>query len=175
MNHRLTSFVITILWCFTGCEYHDLSVTIDSYEYVSDSFYPMAVGNYWQEENGNYRLIRDTIRVGGVLYYEFESLSGDIVFRERLRIDNENNLIQQSGGQDYIMAKFNSSVGHSFSTLYDLTVITISKSDNRMKFEYRNKYYPGAHSTYTKAYKKGLGPVSEWKEVRIDDVVYKYD
>ena len=82
---------------------------------------------------------------------------------------------------NYLQAKFNSSVGDTFFTLNDsswndLKVTTIAKTEDTMEFEYQMVYHSALNSgSYSMVYKKGLGPVGKWKEVRIDGVIYKYD
>ena len=178
--------LITIALSFTGCESNDAEInrTEDSNQYVADSFFPMAVGNYWRINDQNYTEITDTIRIEGVLYYEVYSLiGGDASLTEYLRIDNENNLIQRSPTNvdwNYVKAKFNSSIGDTFFTLKDssyndLKVTTISKSEDDIQFEYQMTYHPILTNKHIVVYKKGLGLVENWKEVRIDGVVYTYD
>ena len=176
-------FLVTILLYVTSCESNDpeISKTVDSYQYFSDSFFPLAIGNYWRMNDQNYTEITDTILIAGVLYYEvYSRIGGDASLTEYLRIDNENNLIQRSPRNpawNYIKAKFNSSIGDTFFTLKDssLKVTTISKSEDIMQFEYQMVYHPLLSSKHIIVYKKGLGPVENWKEVRIDGVIYKYN
>lgn len=180
MSVRNVLLLITILFCFAGCEWKDLHRSINSYQYTSDSFLPMAIGNYWKVDFNNYTEIKDTIRIDGALYYEFYSLiGGDAIQREYLRIDSENNLISGSPRLSWsrVEAKFNSSAGDTFvMSSYDgvhhVKVTTISKSDDTIEFEYEPA---AAYNKYNLKYKKGLGRISNWKEVRIDGIVYEYD
>ena len=186
MKTRNILFVIPTLLSFTGCEYNEIVKSIDSYQYHSDSFFPMAIGNYWRANDENYTEITNVILIEGVLYYKVHSLiGGDVSSTEYLRIDDENNLIMSypNATWKYVRAKFNSSIGDTFFTLNDssysdLKVTTISKSDDAMEFEYQRVYddHPFLISDkYNMTYKKGLGPVANWKEVRIDGIIYKYD
>jgi hypothetical protein len=184
MKIRNIWFVITTLLSFTGCEDNEIVKSIDSYQYHSDSFFPMAIGNYWRANDQNYTEITNAILIQGVLYYEVHSIiGGDVSLTEYLRIDNENNLIMSypNASSNYVRAKFNSSIGDTFFTLNDsswndLKVTTISKSEDTMEFEYQMVYHPNlSASKSSMIYKKGLGPVAKWREVRIDGTIYKYD
>jgi hypothetical protein len=182
----ISIFPITVLLCLTSCQSNDPEITksVDRYQYSSDSFLPMAVGNYWRINHQNYTEITDTLLIEGVLYYEFYTLiGGDASLTEYLRIDNENNLIQRSptnANWNYVKAKFNSSIGDTFFTLKDssyndLKVTTISKSENMIQFEYHMAYHPSLTNKHSVEYRRGLGPVENWKEVRIDGVIYQYN
>jgi hypothetical protein len=89
-------------------------------------------------------------------------------------------MTQSKDSWNYVKAKFNSSMDDTFFTLNDssyndLKVTTIFKSEDTMQFEYQMVYHPILNSKHNIVYKKGLGPVENWKEVRIDGVIYKYD
>ena len=184
MKTRNIWFVIPAILSLTGCEDHKIVRSIDSYQYHSDSFFPLAIENYWRLNDENYTEITNEVLIQSDFYYKVYSLiGGDATLTEYLRIDDENNLIKSYPGSssNYVQAKFNSSVGDTFFTLNDsswndLKVTTISKSEDMMEFEYQMVYHPTqSSSSYSMVYKKGLGPVDKWKEVRIDGVIYKYD
>ena len=116
MSVRNVLLLITI-FLLVSCEWKDTHRSINSYQYTSESFLPMAIGNYWRVTANNYTKIIDTIRIDGLLYYEFFSLiEGDIIQREFLRFDNENNLVAGDPRLSWsqVRARFNSSVGDTF-------------------------------------------------------------
>lgn len=150
----------------------------------SDSYLPMAIGNYWRQDDGNYISITDTLRIGELLFYKFESLTGhDVYGTQYLYIDKSNNLFERwstSSDQMYLHAKFGSKVGTKFYTLDDGTVndyeVTLKSQNNDIiEFEFDMVYHPllmGQKHNVT--YKKGLG-FTGWKEIRIEDIVYISD
>ena len=157
----------------------------DTNTYSSDSFLPMRIGNYWKYDDGNYISITDTLRIEGALFYKFESLTGyDAYGTQYQRLDEDNNLIERSPTNPdwvYLHAKFESEVGTKFYTLNDRTVndyeVTLkSLFSDIIVFEFEMMYHPLLKGQkHIVSYKKGLGFTGNWKETKIDNIVYRYD
>ncbi len=138
-----------------------------TYTSGSDSYLPMAIGNYWRQDDGNYTSITDTLRIGDELFYKFESLIGhDAYLTQYLHLDENNDLIElwnTDPDQMYLHAKFGSKVGTKFHTLDDGTVndyeVTLKSRDNNViEFEFNMVYHPLLKGhTHSVTYKKGLG------------------
>ncbi len=150
----------------------------------SDSYLPIAIGNYWRQDDGNYISITDTLRIGELLFYKFESLTGyDAYGTQYLHLDKNDDLIERwstSSDQIYLHAKFGSKVGTKFHTRDDGTVndyeVSLKSHDNDIiEFEFDMVYHPllKGHK-HSVTYKKGLG-FTGWKEIRIEDIVYRFD
>lgn len=182
----MNKILILALCCtlfLMGCSKNgsDVDETIDP----SNSFLPMQIGNYWRVDEGNIISITDTLRIDGDLFYKFESLWGyDVVGTEYLRLDKDNNLIERSPlypESVSLRAKFNAAVGTKFFTLNNQTVndyeVTLKSIENDViTFEFDMVYHQNLKGhTHIVAYKKGLGFVDNWTEVKIGNVIYKFD
>ncbi len=178
-------FLVTIVLTLIGCNdefYNENEERSD--QYLSDSFLPMSVGNYWKINEQNYTEIMDTVRIEGDLYYEFYSLTGgDASSTKYLRIDHDNNLIERIPANTewrYVRAKFNAPAGHKFYTLNsetvnDYEVTVVSNNDDTVQFSFDMVYHPNFKGhPHMVSYKKGLGLIENWKEVKIDSTVYTY-
>ncbi|MCZ4245797.1 hypothetical protein [Pedobacter punctiformis] len=150
---------------------------------LPDSFLPMQVGNYWKMSATSYTEIQDTLRIDGKLYYKFYSLvGGDATSTNYYRIDEQNRLVEgyiDEPKKVYVKASFNAKLGDIFYTLNDKTendyqVKVVSKTDSDMVFEFDMVYHPNLKgSKHTEKYIKGKGWADEWKEVKINGIVYK--
>ncbi|WP_316803069.1 hypothetical protein [Pedobacter nototheniae] len=149
----------------------------------SDSFLPMQIGNYWRMSPTSYTEIQDTLRIDGKLYYKFYSLvGGDAVSTNYYRIDEQNRLVESyvdDPKKIYVKADFNAKPGNVFYTLNDKTendyqVKVLSKTDSDMVFEFDMVYHPNLKGNkHTEKYLKGKGLAENWKEIKINGVVYK--
>ena len=183
MKSRKIIIFLILLLIPMGCEKNEEEDLVPNV-YLSDSFYPMNIGNYWKVDNNNYIKIVDTIRIGGELFYEFNTLvAGRDRYIKYLRIDENNDLIAKRPdipAKKTTYAKFSSSIGDTFytrndTTITDCQVVVIFKNTDTIKFEYDRIYNPELKgSKYIRAYKKGFGLLgNNWKEVFIDSIIYK--
>jgi len=181
MKTRKLIILLILLISPFGCEIDEDQVTN---EFLSDSFYPMNIGNYWKVNKDNYTEIVDTISIEGDLFYEFNTLiGGKDRYKKYLRIDENNNLIgkhpDDTTGKVTTYAQFNSSTGDTFYTrndtsVSDCQVVVIYKTDDTIKFEFDRIYHPDLKgSKFIRAYKKGFGLIRDnCKEAFIDSQVY---
>jgi len=175
------AFLLLIVLLMTACKKDYQSTDIKTTD-SSESFLPMEIGNYWRINKENFTEIRDTVRIGNKLYYEFYSLiGGDGISITYMRIDEENQLLESfpsEPGKQYLHAKFDANVGDVFFTLNDQTwndykVKLIDKTANEMTFEYDMVYHPNLKGhPHNTTYIKGKGFSGNWKEVKINGVVY---
>lgn len=144
----------------------------------TDSFMPMQIGNTWVMGAQNYTKIKDTVRIGTALYYEFYSLiGGDASEVKYLRIDEDHNLLEaypDQPGTTYVHAKFDAKLNDDFFTLgdgsvNDYKVRVIEKTATRMTFEFDMVNHPKLKgNTHKVSYVKGLGIDEKWKSINID-------
>ena len=188
MIHRILAIVCCLIFLAScsqdSSEMSEDALNVKADTYASDSYLPMAIGNYWRQDDGNYISITDTLRIGESLLYKFESLTGyDVIGTQYMYINENNDLVERwitGDDQTYLHAKFGSKVGTKFHTLDDGTVndyeVTVkSRNNNIIEFEFDMVYHPilkGQKHSVT--YKKGIG-FTGWKEVRIDDIVHRFD
>jgi hypothetical protein len=177
MNIRLllTAFIIATL---SSCD--KTAGQID--DYVSTSFMPLQIGNYWRMNAQNFSEVQDTVRIKGKLYYKIFSLTGgDVSGEQYFRIDEDQNLISSSPrypDYKYTRAKFNANVGDTFQTLGDQSyndykVTVVEKSDTKMTFSYDMIYHPNLKGhPHTETFIKGTGWDDQWKSMRINGIVY---
>ena len=177
MKTQFTLIVTFLLIIISGCRKEHTTVV----PFNSDSYLPMKIGNYWKINSDNYTEIKDTIRIKGFLFYKFYSLiGGDGLAIEYLRIDENNDLIEKIPDHPevtYTHAKFSSKIGNKFyfedtAPLNYLVTVIYNKQDI-IKFEFKNISRPELGG-YIKSYKKGMGFVGNWKEVRINETTYKF-
>lgn len=148
-----------------------------------DSFLPMQIGNTWKMGAQNYTKIKDTLRIGNELYYQFYSLiGGDASDVKYLRITKDNSLLEaypDQPGKVYVHAKFNAKINDEFFTLgdgsvNDYRVRVTEKTQDRMTFEFDMVNHPKLKgNTHKVSYVKGLGIDENWKSVTIDNKVVR--
>jgi hypothetical protein len=181
MKTQIQLVLIILSVSIIGCEkYTPDKFNIDQ----EDSFLPMNIGNYWRMNSENYIEIVDTIWIEGNLFYKFSSLTGgDAIGVQYLRIDDNNNLIEKYPTKlewTYVHAKFNSEIGDKFYTLNDKTindyeVMVKFKNNDTIKFEFDMVYHPNLKGDkFIVAYKRGFGFIDNWKEIRINNRIYRY-
>ncbi len=150
---------------------------------TAESFLPMQIGNYWKTDAQNYTEIKDTLRIDGKLYYQFNSLiGGDAVSVVYLRIDENKQLIESwpsSEGRNYIRAQFNGKLHDSFFTLNDKTtndykVTIVEKSDTKMTFSFDMIYHDHLKGQpHQETYSKGKGFDGNWTSIKINGKIIK--
>ena len=178
MKTQITLIIAFLLICISGCKKEDK--TDDTFN--SDSYLPMKIGNYWKINSDNYTEITDTIRINGFLFYKFYSIiGGDGRDTHYLRIDENNDLIEKIPDRPdmrFTHAKFNSKIGDKFhfedTAPFYYLVSVIYKRHDIIKFEFKWISDPRLAGSYTKTYKKGMGFIGIWKEIRINETTYKF-
>ncbi|MCZ4223268.1 hypothetical protein [Pedobacter rhodius] len=150
---------------------------------ASDSFLPMQVGNLWYSNNQNYTEIKDSVVIGGKLYYQFYSLvGGDAIGISYLRIDETGKLIASDPKYPdlrVILADFGAKVGDKFFTTgqgndTDKEVTVTEKTDTKMSFSYDAIYHPNLKGhPYLVSYIKGQGFPGTWTRLRINGIVLR--
>lgn len=169
------SFVIIIA---TGCKKGASDISNEN------SYLPMKVGNYWRVNDENYIEITGMKVIDNKLFYEFSERTGGDVFGTRYyRLDENNDLIEKYPkypGDFFIHAKFSAKVGDEFYTTgkkdwNDLYVKVTAKDDNIMTFEYDIINHPNLKGQKNyKTFRKGLGFDQNWKEVKIENKIYRF-
>jgi hypothetical protein len=149
----------------------------------SQSFLPMQIGNYWKKNVQNYTEIKDTVTIGGALYFKFYSLAGgDAESTSYLRIDENNQLIESWPSEPtkkYIHAKFDGKVKESFFTLNDQTtndykVTIINKTDEKITFSFDMIHHPNLKGhPHQITYIKGQGFDDNWLHMKINGNMIK--
>lgn len=150
---------------------------------TSTSFYPMQIGNYWKNDDQDYTIVQDTLRIEGSLYYKFYSLiGGDAVSVRYLRVDENQNLLEAIPSDTSfhsLRAKFNASINDTFHTLNnqnfnDYFGRVTYKSATKISFQF-NSTAPNANSTiFVTTYYKGIGPDDVYTSIKINGIVYNY-
>jgi len=148
-----------------------------------DSFLPMQVGNLWYSNKENYTEIKDSVLIGGQLFYKFFSLiGGDATATSYMRIDERGRLIVSDPNKPSfiaVRADFNAKVGDKFFTIGDGTdidneVTMVQKSDSEITFSFDAIYHPNLKGhPYQVKYIKGQGFPGNWAKLKINGVVYK--
>lgn len=148
------------------------------------SYMPMEVGNYWRMNDENFTRITATTEINGKLFYEFSyRVGGDVFGKSYYRIDEDNSLIGSYPDDPtsiYTHAKFNINVGEGFYTTgkkdwNDYYVKLFEKDKDIITFEYDMVYHPNLKGQKIyRSFRKGIGFVDSWKEVKIGDKVYKF-
>ncbi|RZJ89704.1 MAG: hypothetical protein EOO20_10235 [Chryseobacterium sp.] len=169
-----------IISIFPACSYEAGNVKQSGPAY---SFLPMQIGNTWKMGEQNYTKIKDTLRIGNELYYEFYSLvGGDASDIKYLRIDSANNLLEgypNHPAMVYVHAKFDAKFDDVFFTLgdgsiNDYKVRVTEKSADRMTFEFEIVNHPTLRGkAHTVSYVKGMGIDENWKWVTIGSKVIR--
>ncbi len=179
MKNYLKLFSFGIIIFLVSCNQSDDN-TINP---TNSSYLPMKIGNYWKTNDNNITRITDTVRIQGNLYYEFNSLiGGDVISKQYLRIDENQNLIEsfpENPNISYIQAKFNEPVGSTFWTINDQSVndfkvSVLNKEESTITFEFERIYHTTANDKHTVSYRKGLG-WNNYKEIKIDDEIFNLD
>lgn len=150
---------------------------------TSESFLPMQIGNSWKNDEQNFTEIKDTVKINGETYYQFNTLvGGDALATTFLRIDEKQQLWESwpdNPEKKYLHAKFGAGLNETFYTLGDKStndyLVTVTeKSPERMTFSFTMVNHPDLNGpSHTVTYTKGKGYEDNWKEVKINGKTVK--
>ncbi|MDO1451600.1 hypothetical protein Q0590_35335 [Rhodocytophaga aerolata] len=148
-------------------------------------YFPLQIGNYWQSNEKNYIKVIGKKKIAGNEFYVLAArIGGDSRDTMYYRIDDKLNLIQAHFRKQtptvifLTKAKFNAQIGDMFYTTSmddpaNELVEVVEKSEDKIKFKYSRSN--SEHTTsYFVEYKRGLGVVDNFKQIRVNGSLYTF-